>query len=208
MNQKVLSVIEKTQEDLKKDTKIQELWIKNICNHDKHAKFKIKETYNFIIVEAGIAGCVLARKLIHGIPNINILVLEAGGSNVHTNAFRLYDYDWGYVTQEQKMKSYVNPTKKVTVKKENPYPHGKARLSETVQYWVAQAFKALENNSRENPNEKFKQLHGFNSLHHVQDPHNRAYDIMSDLIDAVKNLGIPYNNDFNGEKQNGIRRFQ
>ncbi|RIB22971.1 GMC oxidoreductase [Gigaspora rosea] len=247
MSQKLPSVIEKTQEDLKKDAKIRELWMKNICDHDKHAKFKIKETYDFIIVGAGTAGCVLARELIHGIPNINILVLEAGGPNVHANgiislpctwfkAFRLYDCDWGYVTQEQKMKSHVNPTKEVTVKKGIPYPRGKVwggcsslnamvyMRGQAKQYndmaaqgpeykiwdWdhCLEAFKALENNSRENPNEKFKQLHGFNGLHHVQDPHNGAYDIMSDLIDAAKNLGIPYNDDFNGERQNGVGRFQ
>ncbi|RIB23507.1 hypothetical protein C2G38_2171090 [Gigaspora rosea] len=86
MSQKVPSVIEKTQEDLKKDAKIRELWMKNICDHDKHTKFKIKETYDFIIT---------------------------GGPNVHANglislpctwfkAFQLYDCDWGYVTQEQK----------------------------------------------------------------------------------------------------------
>ncbi|RIB11900.1 GMC oxidoreductase [Gigaspora rosea] len=219
MSQKVPSVIEKTQEDLKKDAKIRELWMKNICDHDKHAK--------------STAGCVLARKLIHGIPDINILVLEAGGPNVHANglislpctwfkAFRLYDCDWGYVTQEQKMKSHVNPTKKVTVKK--GFLIHTERRGQAKQYndWAAQgpeykiwdwdhcleAFKALENNSQENPDEKFKQLHGFNGLHHVQDPHNGAYDIMSNLIDAAKNLGIPYNNDFNDERQNGVGRFQ
>ncbi|CAG8761417.1 44325_t:CDS:2 [Gigaspora margarita] len=31
---------------------------------------------------------------------------------------------------------------------------------------------------------------------------------MSDLIDAAKNLGIPYNDNFNGERQNGVGRFQ
>ncbi|KAF0473742.1 alcohol oxidase [Gigaspora margarita] len=247
MSQEVPIVIEKNQEDLKKDAKIRELWMKNICDHDKHAKFKIKETYDFIIVGAGTAGCVLARELIHGIPNINILVLEAGGPNVHANglislpctwfkAFRLYDCDWGYVTQEQKMKSHVNPIKEVTVKKGIPYPRGKvwggcSSLNAMVyirgqakQYndWAAQgpeykiwdwdhcleAFKALENNSRENPDEKFKQLHGFNGLHHVQDPQNGAYDIMSDLIDAAKNLGIPYNDDFNGERQMELEDFR
>ncbi|KAF0491426.1 alcohol oxidase [Gigaspora margarita] len=53
-----------------------------------------------------------------------------------------------------------------------------------------------------------KKIHGFNGLLHVQDPQNGVYDIMSDLIDAVKNLGIPYNNDFNGEKQNSVGRYQ
>ncbi|CAG8826633.1 26588_t:CDS:2 [Gigaspora margarita] len=28
------------------------------------------------------------------------------------------------------------------------------------------------------------------------------------LIDATKNLGIPYNDDFNSKRQNGVRRFQ
>ncbi|RIB22972.1 GMC oxidoreductase [Gigaspora rosea] len=166
---------------------------------------------------AGTAGCVLARELIHGIPNINILVLEASGPNAHSNglislpctwfqAFQLYDHDWGYVTQEQKMKSHVNPIKEAAVKNGVPYPRGKAK-----QYndWAAQgpeykiwdwdhcleAFKALENNLRENPDEEFKQFHGFNSLHHVQD--FEVYDILSGLVDVAKNLGIPYNDDFN-----------
>ncbi|RIB22981.1 GMC oxidoreductase [Gigaspora rosea] len=257
MSQTVPSVIEKNQEDLKKDAKIRELWMKNICDHDKHAKFKIKETYDFIIIGAGTAGCVLARELIHGIPNINILVLEAGGPNVHANglislpctwyqAYQLYDCDWGYVTQEQKMKSHVNPIKEVTVKKGIPYPRGKVwggcsslngmvymqvsqpyffvMRGQAKQYndWAAQgpeykiwdwdhcleAFKAIENNTRENPDEKFKKFHGFNGLLHVQDLQNGVYDIMSDLIDAAKNLGIPYNDDFNGERQNGVGRYQ
>ncbi|CAG8757213.1 12917_t:CDS:2, partial [Gigaspora margarita] len=126
----------RSEKDLKNDAKIRELWMKSICDHDKHAKFKIKETYDFIIVGAGTAGCVLARELIYGIPNINILVLEAGGPNAHSNglismpctwfqAYQLYDHDWGYVTQEQKMKSHINPTREMVVKKGVPYPRGK-----------------------------------------------------------------------------------
>ncbi|CAG8835639.1 5877_t:CDS:2, partial [Gigaspora margarita] len=150
---------------------------------------------------AGTAGCMLARELIHCISNINILVLEAGGPKIHAN--------------EQKMKSHVNSTKEVTVKKEISYPHGKVwgGCSQAKQYnnWAAQgpkykiwdwdhclkAFKALENNSQENLDEKFKQLHGFN-----------AYNIMLDLIDATKNLGILYNDDFNSKRQNRVGRFQ
>ena len=43
------------------------------------------EYYDFIIVGAGTAGCVLARELIYNIPNINILVLEAGPPDTHIN---------------------------------------------------------------------------------------------------------------------------
>ncbi|CAG8826632.1 26587_t:CDS:2, partial [Gigaspora margarita] len=85
---------------------------------------------------AGIAGCMLAIELIHSISNINVLVLEARRPNIHANGlislpytwfktFRLYDCDWGYVTQEQKIKSHVNPTKEVTIKKGIPYPYRK-----------------------------------------------------------------------------------
>ncbi|CAG8461820.1 4484_t:CDS:2 [Cetraspora pellucida] len=246
MNQEYPIVTEKNQEELKKDAKIRELWMKNICDHDKHAKFKTKEFYDFIIVGAGTAGCVLARELIHGIPNINILVLEAGGPDVHSNglinlpctwfkAFQLNDHDWGYVTQEQKVQSCVNPAKEI-VRNRFPYPRGKVwggsssvnamlymrGLAKGYNDWAAQgseyniwdwdhcleAFKATENNSREKPDEKFKQLHGFNGLLHVQDSHNGIYDVMSGVIDAAKSLGIPYNEDFNGERQNGVGTYQ
>ncbi|RIB30351.1 hypothetical protein C2G38_283716 [Gigaspora rosea] len=109
------------------DAKIREFWIKNISDSDKNGKIKPKEIYDFIIVGAGSAGCVLARELIHCIPNINILVLEAGGPDANTNGLinlpctlfktsfqlgtQLSDNDWGYVDQEQKMQSSVNPTK-------------------------------------------------------------------------------------------------
>lgn len=59
------------------------------------------EYYDFIIVGAGTAGCVLARELIYNIPNINILVLEAGPPDTHINdimrspcAFTTVYYDY------------------------------------------------------------------------------------------------------------------
>ncbi|CAG8539125.1 18197_t:CDS:2 [Gigaspora margarita] len=234
--------IEKNQ-DLKNDNKIREFWIKNICNQ---AKVKTKEIYDFIIVGAGTAGCILARELIHGIPNINILVLEAGGPNTYSNGlinlpcasfkvFQISENDWGYVTEEQRVRSSVDPTKEI-LRMGNPYVRGKvwggSSSLNTMVYirgqakeyndWAAQgpeykiwdwdhcleAFKAIENNSRKNSDENFKKFHGFDGLLHVQDSQNGIYDVMSGLIDAAKNLGIPYNDDFNGERQNGVGIFQ
>ncbi|CAG8484028.1 5572_t:CDS:2 [Racocetra persica] len=225
------------------DKKIREFWIKNICNQEK---FKTKEIYDFIIVGAGTAGCVLARELIHGIPNINVLVLEAGGPDTYSNglinlpcasfkAFKVSENDWGYITEEQRTQSFIDPTKEI-LRKGAPYVRGKiwggSSSLNTMVYmrgqakgyndWAAQgpeykiwdwdhcleAFKAVENNSRKNPDEKFKKFHGFDGLLHVQDNQNGNYDIMSGLIDAAKNLGIPYNDDFNGERQNGVGTFQ
>ncbi|CAG8838001.1 28023_t:CDS:2, partial [Racocetra persica] len=190
--------------------------------------------------------CVLARELIHGIPNINILVLEAGGPDAHSNGlinlpctwfktFQVGDNDWGYVTQEQKVRSRVNPTKEI-LRKGFFYPRGKGwggsssvnaliyvrGQAKGFNNWAAQgpeykiwdwdhcleAFKATENNSRNKPDEKFKQFHGFNGLLHVQDFHNGFYDVMPGFIDAAKSLGIPYNEDFNGERQNGVGTYQ
>ncbi|CAG8694853.1 34984_t:CDS:2 [Gigaspora margarita] len=148
---------------------------------------------------------------------------KARGPNVHANslislpcnwyqAYQLYDCDWGYVTQKQKIKSHVNPIKEVIVKKEILYPHRKA--SQGPEYKICdwnhclEAFNAIENNSQENPDKEFKKFYGFNGLLRVQDPQNGVYNIMSDLIDAAKNLEILYNDDFNGKRQNSVGRYQ
>ena len=72
--------------ELKDDAEIRNLWLESIHYRDKRQTFnKTNKFYDFIIVGAGTAGCVLARELIHNIPNINILVLEAGPTNTQVN---------------------------------------------------------------------------------------------------------------------------
>ncbi|CAG8790931.1 263_t:CDS:2, partial [Acaulospora morrowiae] len=83
----------------------------------------------------GTAGCVLARELIYNIPNINILVLEAGPPDTHINDImrmpcayttvcRYSETDWGYSTEDQRMPSTVDPTEEV-LNKGSPFPRGK-----------------------------------------------------------------------------------
>ncbi|CAG8757515.1 12824_t:CDS:2, partial [Funneliformis caledonium] len=204
------------------------------------------EVYDFIIVGAGTAGCVLARELIYNVPNVNILLLEAGPPNVQVNdimrlpctfasVYRSSEVDWGYHTEDQKMPSSIDPTKEV-LNKGSSYPRGKViggcstvnamiyMRGQKADYdsWAAQgpeysiwdydhcleAFKATENNSHENPDEEFKKYHGFNGLLHVQDSFDKPYDIIKDFIEVTKSLGVPYNNDFNGVRQNGIGKYQ
>ena len=67
------------EKELKIDAEIRNLWSDCIHYRNQRQTFNKKnEFYDFIIVGAGTAGCVLARELIYNIPNINILVLEAG----------------------------------------------------------------------------------------------------------------------------------
>ncbi|CAG8661420.1 20302_t:CDS:2 [Rhizophagus irregularis] len=237
----------KLDKELKDDAEIRNLWLESIHIRDQQQIFKkTNEFYDFIIVGAGTAGCVLARELIYNIPNINILVLEAGPPNTQVNdimrspcgfpsVHRTSETDWGYSTEDQKMPSIVDPTKEV-LNKGMPYARGKViggcstinamvyTRGQKADYdlWAAQgpeykiwdydhcleAFKAVENNERKSPDEEFKKYHGFNGLLNVQDSSDDNYDILKDIYKIAKNLGIPYNNDFNGVRQNGVGEHQ
>ena len=66
------------------------------------------ETFDFIIIGAGTAGCVLANRLTED-PNTSVLLIEAGGVDNHPIlklplfAGVAYNYaptNWGYTAQE------------------------------------------------------------------------------------------------------------
>ncbi|RUS21799.1 choline dehydrogenase [Endogone sp. FLAS-F59071] len=104
--------------------------------HDIARKSKPEvESYDFIIVGAGTAGCVLARELIEKLKQVRILVLEAGPCDAQLNdkihapfdagvLWGSSGCDWGYATEPQTMNSTVNPTRTIA----NPafaFPRGK-----------------------------------------------------------------------------------
>ncbi|CAG8467129.1 11004_t:CDS:2 [Acaulospora colombiana] len=161
-----------------------------------------KETYDFIIVGAGSAGCILARELIYNIPNINILILEAGPPDAqindrisvpfaHSSLWRTSEVDWSFYTQRQVMPGSLDPTKTL-VNQSLMYPRG----------------KATENNNRKDSDDEFKKYHGFDGLIRVHDHGDKIFDVMKEVKVAAKNYGIPENKDYNGAKQNGIATYQ
>ncbi|CAG8717091.1 35231_t:CDS:2, partial [Gigaspora margarita] len=178
---------------------------------------------------AGTSGCVLARELIHSIPNIRILVLEAGGPDANSNEAIMI-----VVVNVEKIDYSITKFRKLSkevVKERFHCPRGKVwggssslnsmiyKRVQAKEYndWAAQgpeykiwdlyhcleAFKALENNSREKSDENFKKFHGFNGLLHVQGNLNGNYDVISGLVDVAKNLGIPYNDDLTPTMKDG-----
>ena len=68
----------------------------------------MRQSYDYIIIGAGSAGCVLANRLSKD-PKKSVLLLEAGGPdtnmNIHIPGAYLKvhksKYDWGFWTEEQ-----------------------------------------------------------------------------------------------------------
>ena len=67
------------------------------------------QTYNFVVVGAGSAGCVVANRLTEN-PDVNVLLLEAGGSDkalrvsmpsAFTYAMDHTSFDWGLVAEAE-----------------------------------------------------------------------------------------------------------
>ncbi|KAL5020206.1 hypothetical protein ScPMuIL_003098 [Solemya velum] len=88
----------------------------------------LNDTYDYIIVGAGSAGCVLANRLSED-GKSTVLLLEAGGHdtddpNVSTPMYNdktiFTDYDWGYITEPQK-----NSHKAASRGKASYWPRGK-----------------------------------------------------------------------------------
>ncbi|CAG8470397.1 2522_t:CDS:2 [Gigaspora margarita] len=112
------------------------------------------------------------------------------------------------------MASTVNPTEEVLNKGRGhkaDYDLWAAQDPEYIiwnYYHCLEAFKAVENNARKNPDVEFENYHGFNGLLYVQDPAVDEFDISKDVFKVVRKFGIPSNKDFNGAKQNGVGRYQ
>jgi len=183
--------------------------------------------YDFVIVGAGSAGCLLANRLSESGKH-TVLVLEAGGPvndlqihipGAYGNLFKKKT-DWGFWTEEQKhinnRKIYL-PRGKVLggcssinamtyVRGNRSDYDGWASLGnkEWDYDYVLPYFKRTEKCKVDDTDARYRGQHGelqviLNKFH---TPFSTAF------IDSCLQYGLPLNKDYNGESQLGVGQFQ
>jgi choline dehydrogenase len=186
----------------------------------------VRKTFDYIVVGAGSAGCVVAARLSED-PSVTVAIIESGGRdkgwkiNVPMGVQDLIvkgQHSWGYHAEPQSHldgRTIAVPRGKVLGGSSSinamVYIRGNPRdydrwVDLGAEGWgwrdVLPYFRRSEDQQR-----GADEYHGVGGPVGVSDRPNR-YPICDDFIEAAKNLGFPWTPDFNGASQDGVGFYQ
>lgn len=190
------------------------------------------ETFDYIVVGGGSAGCAAASRLVLN-GNVNVLILEAGHSHHHPlldmppGVFKLLQNGSKYFTTHQSEPQMHLGGKRCDIPQGNvlgggssvngqayvrgrPDDYDKWQLilenNEISGGWAWQDvlpfFKSVEGNVRLN-----NELHNTTGPLTVSDP-GHICDMSKWFVQSLQEQGEPFNSDFNGHSQRGVGYFQ
>jgi choline dehydrogenase len=185
------------------------------------------QTYDFIIVGAGSAGCVLADRL-SASGRHSVLVLEAGGSDMRFYVQMPLGYGKTFFDPAVNWNFKADPDPGLGGNADH-WPRGKilgGSSSINAMVWVRgarqdfddwrdagnpgwgyddvlPAFKALEDNEA-GPNA----WRGRGGPVHVSDMRDKIHPLTRLYLEAGRQAGLPLNPDFNGQSQEGVGIYQ
>jgi choline dehydrogenase len=185
------------------------------------------DSFDFIIVGAGSAGCVLANRLSEN-GRFTVLLLEAGGSDMNLfvqmplgygKTFYNPDVNWMYAAEADPGlngqrdhwprgkvlggSSSINAMVWIRGHRED-YEDWK-RAGNTGWGWddVLPAYRAIEDNEAGGD-----EWRGAGGPLHVSDTFSKVHPLTHRWIEACQATGIPFNRDFNGADQEGCGTYQ
>lgn len=185
------------------------------------------EIYDFVIVGAGSAGCVLANRLSEN-GRHSVLVLEAGGSDRrpwiqipigYARTFFDGRVNWRYTAQADPGlsgralywprgkvlggSSSINAMVYIRGQREDYDAWAASGLDGWSYDDVLPFFRKSEDNSR-----GADAYHGAGGGLAVSDIGGDCHPVIEHFFDAAREMGLPLNNDFNGVVQEGVGRYQ